>query len=172
MTFTVEDGTGIAGANSYATVDEADAYFAERGVATWTGSDAAKEILLIKATDYIELRFSERFKGDIEFPDTPQGLSFPRLGITGYEGVPDRLKKATYEYALRAIAGPLAPDITYETSGLQLAGKRTKVGPIETELQYKQSGSGSSVPLFRPYPVADGYLRPLLLAGGGNSVYR
>lgn len=172
MAFTVEDGTGIAGANSYATVADADAYFTERGVTAWTGTDDAKKVLLIRATDYIELRFAARFKGATEFPDAPQGLSFPRTGITGYAGVPACLKKATFEYALRAIAGPLAPDLPFEANGLQLTAKRTKVGPIETDLQYKQTGAGSTVPAFRPYPAADTHLRPLLAPSGGNTVYR
>ena len=172
MAFTVEDGTGVVAANSYAAVADADAYFAERGVTAWTGADSAKEFLLIRATDYIELRFAARFKGAKEFPAAPQGLSFPRTGIDGYEGVPVCLKRATFEYALRAIAGSLAPDVPLEANGLQLVGKRTKVGPIETDLQYKQSGAGSVVPAFRPYPAADTHLRPLLAPSGGNTVYR
>lgn len=172
MAFTVEDGTGVVDANSYAALAEADAYFSERGVSTWTGTDDNKKVWLIRATDYIELRFSSRFKGAKEFPDAPQGLSFPRTGITGYEGVPVCLKRATFEYALRAIAGPLAPDLPFETNGLQLTGKKTKVGPIETDFQYKQTGAGSIVPAFRPYPAADTHLRPLLAPSGGNTVYR
>lgn len=172
MAFIVEDGSGVVGANSYASVAEADGYFAERGVTTWSGATEAKQSFLIRATDYIELRFGARFQGTVEFPDAPQGLSFPRTGITGYTGVPDCLKRATFEYALRAIAGPLAPDSPLEPTGLQLAAKRTKVGPIETELQYKQSGAGSASPAFRSYPTADTQLKALLAPSGGNRVYR
>lgn len=171
MAFTVEDGTGVPNANSYATVEEAYAYFRDRGLNTWAGSENVP-VLLIRATDYIELRFAARFKGDAQFPDAPQGLSFPRTGITGYEGIPICLKRATFEYAMRAIAGPLAPDFPFTPNGMQITGKKTKVGPIETDLQYKQIGTGSVAPAFRPYPAADTLIRPLLAGSGGNSVYR
>jgi hypothetical protein len=173
MAFTVEDGTGVVGANSYGTIDGADAYFEDRGVTTWTGTDTQKESYLIRATDYIETRFASRFKGEKEFPDTPQGLSFPRINIDDsgdYVGVPECLKRATYEYALRAIAGALAPDPVFEANGRLLVGKRTKVGPIETDLKYAESGAGSTPAAFRPYPAADALLRPLLYSTRG--VYR
>lgn len=175
MAFVVENGTGLANANSYATVEEADAYFADRGITAWTwesGTPTAKQECLIRATDYIELRFASRFKGNPEFPDTPQALSFPRLDIAGYEGVPECLKRATYEYALRAVSGSLLPDVQVETNGLQLAEKRTKVGPIESEFKYKQTGAGSAISTFRAYPAADRLLRPLLIPGSNNGVYR
>lgn len=172
MAFTVEDGTGVAGANAYDTTDGADAYFEDRGIAAWAGSDAVKEAKLIQATDYIETRFGARFKGNIEFPDAPQGLSFPRTGIDGYEGVPICLKRAMYEYALRAISGALTPDPVYEANGKTLSSKRTKVGPIETDVTYTASGAGAVAPTFRPYPAADALLRPLLLPSGGNRVTR
>jgi hypothetical protein len=169
MAFTVEDGTGVAEANSYATIEDANGYFAERSIAAWTGTDELKQSYLIRATDYIEGRFGQRFRGEAEFPNVPQGLSFPRIGIDGQEGVPLCLKRATFEYALRAATGALAPDPAYETNGMTLASKRTKVGPIETELAYKQS-SGAVPPAFRPYPAADMLLRPLLKPSDG--VYR
>ena len=172
MAFIVETGLGLATANAYASVSDADTYFEERGEAAWTGSDEAKEILLIKATDYIETRFGARFKGEPEFPDTPQALAFPRTGIDGFTGVPTCLKRAAYEYALRAKSGPLAPDPVFESNGKTLAGKRTKVGPIETDITFTQTGAGAVAPTFRPYPAADALLRPLLLPSGGNRVYR
>jgi hypothetical protein len=173
MAFTVEDGTGVVDANSYAAVADADAYFLERGVTGWAGTDDQKETWLIQATDYIEMRFGRRFLGEKEFPDTPQGLSFPRTGIEDVdgneiEGIPLCLMRATYEYANRARVAVLAPDPVFETNGRLLVGKRTKVGPIETDLKYAQSGAGSSAPTFRPYPAADALLRPLLAAVGGT----
>lgn len=172
MAFVVEDGTGVVNANAYATAAEADAYFTDRGVATWTGTSDEKNALLIQATDYIEARWSTRFLGEVEFPETPQALSFPRTGIEGYEGVPECLKRATFEYANRARVAPLAPDPAYEANGKTLTGKRTKVGPIETDLKYAESGPGAIAPAFRPYPAADSLLRPLLGPSAGNRVYR
>jgi hypothetical protein len=65
----VEDGSGIVGANSFATVAEADTYFADRGGNTvWDAlADADKEAALIVATDYIEKKFGTRFQGTKKF---------------------------------------------------------------------------------------------------------
>ena len=77
MTFTVEDETGLEDANAYITIDEFEAYWDDRGYNSSAVSDGNKQIAIIKATDYIENRFRECFKGVPEF--TIQALSFPRL---------------------------------------------------------------------------------------------
>lgn len=159
MAFVYEDGTGKADANSFASVAFADAYFADRSIATWTGTDAEKQACLVKATDYIEGRFGLRFKGEKE--TELQALAFPRTGVSG---MPVNLLKATSEYALRAKAAALAPDPKMDASGLAIVGIKKKVGPIETDTQFATSGSGSVPATFRPYPSAD-----MLLAGLINS---
>lgn len=172
MAFVVEDGTGIANANSYASVTEADSYFSDRGFTTWTGTNAEKQGWLIQATDYIDSRFYARFKGSVEFPDTPQALQFPRIGITGFTGIPLTLKRAAFEYALRAKASPLAPDIKMDASGLIVSETYKKVGPIETQTKFATglNGTNKVSMLFKPYPAADLLLRPLLTSN--NSVIR
>lgn len=173
MAFVVEDGTGLPNANSYAAVADADAYFLERAILTWTGTPEQKASWLIQATDYIELRFSLRFAGEKEFTVDPvQALSFPRVDIEGYTGVPLCLKRATYEYANRARAGLLAPDPAMDATNRSYIGKKTKVGPIETDVQYAQTGAGATAALFRPYPAADQLLRPLLAPSAGTRVIR
>ena len=50
----VEDGTMPTGANSYASVSDADAYHASRGLTAWAAATTAdKEAALVKATDYL-----------------------------------------------------------------------------------------------------------------------
>lgn len=169
MAFTVEDGTGVADANAYITVASADLYFSERGVTTWAGTDAKKEAWIIQATDYINARFGRRFRGDKEFPDV-QAMPFPRTGDSAVEtsaGLPVTLQRATAEYANRARVGALAPDPTVDASGLTVVGKRSKVGPIETETTFKSAGTGSTAAVVRAYPAADMLIAPLLkrLAG-------
>lgn len=166
MAFTPEDGTGLADANSLAAVAFADAYFAERGVAAWTGTDTVKEQALVRATDYVESRWGKRgrFKGEPQFPDVPQALSFPRTGIGSDGVVPQDVQKAVAEYALRALSGTLAPDPVV-TVGPAVESVRQKVGPIETETRYGNAGSVSSVE-FKPYPAADLLLRPYLRGAG------
>ena len=167
MAFTPEDGTGLAAANSLATLDYADAYFEERGVTAWTGTDTVKEQALVRATDYMESRWGKRgrFRGQVQFPDTPQALSFPRLYI-GHDGaVPDDIKRAVCEYALRTLDGTaLAPDPT-TTVGAQVELVRKKVGPLETETRYANGGNPSAVVL-KPYPAADMLVKPYLLGSG------
>lgn len=153
MAFVVEDGTGLANANSYVSVADADAYFADRGITAWTGSSTVKEQALIRATDFIETVYGRRFRGSV-VTDT-QALSFPRY-ITGEDEIPSDLKKATCEYALRALSASLLPDPSSDATGLPLMGKTTIVGPIETTVRY----SGTVPALTKNYPAAD-----MLLAG-------
>lgn len=164
MGFVVEDGTGKVDSNSYATAEEADAYFSDRSVSAWTGTSGVKESALIRATDYIEGRFASRFKG--QKATSEQALSWPRI-VTGYDAdeIPTSLKKATYEYALRALTAKLAPDPVVSESGLAVVAEKKKVGPIEKEVQYAQSGPGSTVTYFKPYPAADMLLSSLLISG-------
>lgn len=152
MAFIVEDGTVVANANSFCTVQFADDYFADRGVAAWAGTNEFKEQRLVQATDYISMRF--RFRGAPV--EAEQALPFPR---TARGPLPAVLLKATCEYALRAITAPLAPDPTVDTSGGKVLEKKEKVGPIEESYKYSESGSAS---LLQAYPAADMLLRGLL----------
>lgn len=165
MAFVVEDGTGKEDANSYGSVAGADAYFAERGVTAWTGSDTVKQQNLIKATDYIDTRFSQKFKGYVLYPDTPQALAFPR---TAFDGMPTALLKATYEYALRSLTNPLAPDPVVSSVGGAVKREKKKVGPLERETEYVEGTT--SVMMFKPYPMADALIAKLL--NSGNRVIR
>lgn len=62
MAFVVEDGTGIASANAYITVQQFKDYHADRGN-TLTGGSGDQQKAIVKATDYIDKRFGRRFKG-------------------------------------------------------------------------------------------------------------
>jgi hypothetical protein len=172
MAFTVEGGTGVTGANSYASVEYADAYFAERGNEVWAAiaADADKEVLLIRATDYIESIFSRRFIG--EMVATDQALSWPRTDAGSYpdDSIPIVLLKATSEYALRANDGPLMPDPTMDASGFSTVVTKKVIGPIEKEFAVM---GGSNPRLVRSYPAADALMASLLQPGtGGNRVTR
>ena len=165
MAFVVEDGTGKSDANSYASVAYADAYFADRGIALWVGTPQEKETYLIRATDYIDGRFASYFKGQQLYTSDPiQALQFPR---DMFVGMPATLLKATCEYALRAIGSTLAPDPTYDPSGMQVASNKTKVGPIETEVSFA-AGSGNVRETIRSYPAADMLIKPLLRGSSAN----
>lgn len=98
-----------------------------------------------------------------------QPLSFPRLDLVDSDGfringIPDRLKEAGAEYAVRAVAANLLPDPTVDDTGRAVIRKKERVGPIEEETQY--AGGGVVSQIFRPYPAADRLLAELLKPGG------
>lgn len=172
MAFISEDGTGLIDSNAYGTVQGFKDYFSDRGVDVSAISDPAIQTLLIQATDYVEKRYSGRFKGCIEFPETPQALSFPRLYVYDSDnrnltGVPRQLAQAIYEYGFRANTETLAPDP--EIINGKVATRTTDiVGPIEETREYESGGAVSY--LFKPYPAADALLRELLTPSGGRVI--
>lgn len=161
MALIVEDGTGKTDANSYASVVIANAYFNDRGVSEWFGSNG-QEKALVRATDYIELKYGSRFMGSAA--TETQALSWPRIGAWQFEEteIPVRLVWACCEYALIAINSDLLQAPAMDANGLVIYTKRQKVGPIETEFSIPESGRGSKVESFKPYPKADLLIAPLL----------
>lgn len=187
MTFEVETGAGLVDSNSYASLAEANAYFADRANTVWAAlDDTAKQAALIQATDYIDQRFGMRFVGikavtlEREY-DHEQALEWPRLK-TGQESwdfvdltetgvVPTKLKFACSEYALRVISAPLAPDLVIDPSGVTMVTISQKAGPVQQDFA---TASGRSTPatvfIVRPYPGADMYLRDLVTPSGGRTL--
>lgn len=167
MPMIVEDGTGVTGANSYSTVQAADDYFALFGGDAWTALTVPqKETALVRATQYIELVWSKIYPGT-KFKET-QGLGYPRL-LCCHDTTPSfpaALVSACAEYAVRASAGPLAPDLEYDASGRQPTMKMEKVGPLEEETRWANPTGLIVTPQFRPYPVPDSLMRSFLPAGG------
>ena len=157
MAFTVEDGTIVDEANSYVSVEYADAFFAERGITAWDGEDTAKQYALVKATDYVDT-FNNEFK------DTSKGgpLYFPSNNESGLGEMPSQLLKAVCEYALIALSTPLTPNPVIDNSGMQLESFEKTVGPLTTKKKFLSSFVSRSV----RYPSGDKYLRQLLRTGG------
>lgn len=125
MSLIVEDGSGVAGAESYISVAAADTYFNNVGSDAWAGlSTTEKEQALRKATLYISGEFRDRWAGvrvsatqALDWPrylvpvrDAPGGTRYP----TFYPNttVPLGVQYACAEAAVRASAGDLAPDLT------------------------------------------------------------
>ncbi len=167
MAFTVEDGTGLANANAYITKAEFVAYWADRNH-NLTSSNAQQEAAIVKATDYVENRFRTKFKGNREF--ATQALSFPRTKLYDsdgqlVEGLPTRLKNAIAEYAHRALSAELATDPTFEDNGLLLKSTKEKVGPIEEEKHYLETGT---IMIYKPYPSADALLEEYISKGSNS----
>lgn len=165
MAFTPEDGTGLPNSNSYADVAYADTYFLDRGNDAWAAlSTDDKQVALIQATDYINIRYGEKFKGVIA--SETQALLWPRLYVgSSALQMPDSLLRSTAEYAIRASVAPLAPDAPVDATGRLWIKKREEVGPIVEETTY-DSNSASDLYTFRPYPIPDALIKPLLVGGG------
>jgi hypothetical protein len=174
MALVPEDGTGVADANSYIDMDYADAYFSDRGKDAWIDADpAVKEVALIDATDYINMRWgmTPGFKGAVA--TETQSLLWPRLYVgSSVFQMPDTLKRSTAEYAIRALQGPLAPDYPYDDTGRLVIKKREEVGPIVEEVTYDPN-SANDLYTPRSYPVPDALIKPILLtAGYGGGLMR
>lgn len=167
MALIVEDGTGVPGANSYASVAYADSYFNARLNQVWGGLlEPQKEAALILGTDYINARWGRFLRGKKTVEDQP--LEFPR-DIYGDE-MPNVLLAATCEYAVRASQTSLFPDPLVDETGYQITGKTEKVGPIEEKTTYAYEGPGSTMRIWLPYPYPDSLMRSLLTQIGNRVI--
>lgn len=114
--------------------------------------------------------------GSWNFPTTVGGgddgasqpLSFPRRNLVDRDGqpvlgIPEKLKAAMYEYALRALTEALNPDPEFNDSGRVIKKEKTKVGPIEEEFEYEDNGQIT----IRVYPAADALLQDYVQPAGG-----
>lgn len=154
MAIIVEDGSGVANANSYNSEAELTAFATDRGI-TLT---ADEDVLLIKAMDYIESLNYIGYR-----TSTTQALSFPRTCIVidgvciDSDEIPPQLKKAQLHLAV-AIDGGYNPLAT-STQGI----KRKRVDVIEVEYM---DGS-SAAPVIKS---VNAYLAPLINGGGRNVI--
>lgn len=134
-----------ATANSYLTDAEADTYADERLRSTnWTSEsdDDVKARALIQATRWLD---NMDFVG--ERTTEAQALEWPRLEAytkDGYEyatdAVPDVVKRATFELALRLLNDNAASTDTLAESGLERFDE-AKVGPLDVKIRHaKKSG--------------------------------
>jgi hypothetical protein len=163
MALIVEDGSGLADAESYASVEYADAYFLARGKEAWAGigdseswggqwagvwyglAPANKEAYLRRATDYMGAVFAMLWVG--RRATRQQALDWPRME---WEGVPVPVVRACCELAFRAVAGPLMVDEGPRTI-------REKVGPIA--VKHPMGASQQTRPAF-VWSMLEPYLKP------------
>lgn len=158
----IEDGSVVAGANSYVTAQEIVDYAALRGVTIANDEDQV-DILAIKAMDYLNTLC---YIGELVEPGV-QPLPWPRKciepGDTADDWVytiPANLKTAQMQLGLDVFNG-----IELTPSGPKTAQmKRSKVGPIEREF-FEISGVLGSVDEAR-LTVASAALAPLLCGHG------
>jgi hypothetical protein len=163
-TLVVEDGSGIANANSYTSVSFSLAHFDNRAnPAAWSGAaTAVQEAALRQATFYLEDVYGANWRG--AKASEAQALSWPRSGVTdgdtgfGYDSdeIPTRLQEAVCELALRVVDGDtLNPDVAVGAAGVTTSA--VSIGSVSISESY--AGSSSTAPRF---PEVHQKLRPLL----------
>jgi len=165
MALVVEDGSGKKDADSYLSVTDADNYHTNHSGSTdWSGASVAeKEKALRLATQYLDVRYNGLWKGNRS--NEEQSLDFPRANIADSDGyyyehdeIPQRLKDATAELALRVVEGDKLLDDIMKPGSIKR--KRVKTGPVESETEY--IGGYNQV---KKYPLIDGLIRPLISVG-------
>jgi len=148
MALIVEDGTVVVGAESY--ISEADSltYHAARGNSPWpTITQAQREEALRRATDYMNQMYRSRWKGyrktavqTLDWPRTYVHLEpFTHGAVGAYPFlvadniVPVEVKNACAEFAIRAAAGELTPDLTRAESSVRVGEISVTYDPTSSE---------------------------------------
>lgn len=171
MALVVEDGTGKSDAESYISVADATTYLTSIGEATeWSAAQVAdQEAALRLSTSWIDGRYS--WSG---FPkNDAQALDWPRFDAFDCEGrlldsdsVPEAVRRATAWVAKESVAGSV--DLTGVNTDGRISRKRSKVGELESEIEYEPGGApGGDVSL----PFADSLLSCIFesITGGSSS---
>lgn len=158
MAIIVEDGTIVAGANSYVTETELENYAEDRGVTL--GGDPA--VLLVAAADYLET-FRNQYRGALVDRDQP--LAWPRDGavIEGFawddDEIPRQVLLAQMIVAVEIGAGedPLNPP-----AALPVVKERVE-GAVEVQyaapVGFKLSKTSKARALINALTQGAGYLR-------------
>lgn len=164
MPIVVEDGTGLANANSYASEGTLEVYADNHGVTLATG-DA--EAALIRATAAIDATYRGRFPG-YKTNGRDQALELPRLAGYDIEGnllpadeVWTEVVNATCEAAIRELIEPgsMMPDL--ERGGNI---KSLKAGSVAIEY-------GANATARTTFTVIDGILSGILISGSAGGLF-
>lgn len=115
MALVVEDGTGLANAESYVSAVGLASYCGGRGLILGTVSDDAIEAALRRATAYIDATYRSRFPG---YPTNGrnQALQWPRT--QAYVASPERGEEVPYGVGYRGGFGAYMPGPDYIPSNV------------------------------------------------------
>lgn len=171
MALIVEDGSGLANAESYVSVAGAEAYATARGLAFSASPADPAEQALRRATQWLDAVFLASFPGQ-RTNGRSQALQWPRVGAHDSEGeaiasdeIPVEIVHATIEAAVRELKSPgsLSPDVTPGK-----IKKSAKVGDIAVEYAI---GSGSAQEQRPIVSVIDDILGSLLSITRGPALF-
>lgn len=160
MALIVEDGTGLATAEAYASVAELQAHRPRSSFSIPVGAtDAQIEAALIRATAAVDGYMGSRWPG-LRLTSA-QALDWPRSGAWDRDGwpltgLPAAVKVAAMEAALVEL-GSLGALTEPQSRGGQIT--REKVGPVETEY-------AKGAPAATMYPAISQALSRIVRGGG------
>lgn len=164
MALIVEDGTGLANAESYVSVAYFRTYCTARGHDISDYDDTEIEQALRRGTEWFEALYSARLPG--ARVSLTQALTLPQTGLYDARGyavasnaVPVQVQKAVCEATLRELATPggLSPDLV--TGQIE---KRVRVDTIEVEYASGSTGAEGQRPTLT---IVDGIMSSLLRGG-------
>ena len=161
MALIIEDGSIVAGANSFTTDAEFQAYATARNI-TLPATEPERDALQILAVDYL-FSVEDKMKGcrvSIE-----QELPYPRKGVC-YNGfavpsnsIPQALKNAQMELAIQV-----------NTSDILVSEQTQNLASFDVKDVYSESYHGGGSWTEVRTDKANAYLNPLLVNNGSNNM--
>lgn len=134
MSLIVEDGNGLANAESYVSTAELTAYATKWGLSGFPTESTKLEVLARKATRAMDAMYS--YIGDKA--DEDQALQWPRVGDSAPSGVPGCVKDGTCEMAyVYLTTDPLAP---LSSTAAGVTEVTEQVGPLKTTTKWSDGG--------------------------------
>lgn len=168
MAFVVQGDVPVTSANAYVDATYFVAYHTDRGTDVSSYLTAAIEFAIVRATQYLDLRFEyigERSLSNQEL-EWPRQFAYDDRG-NSVSGVPVVVKQAVCEYTLRALTTSLMPDPDQtDNTGRPIKSREEAVGPIIEKVEYER-GATYALP---DYPIADRMLvaRGLVASGAAG----
>lgn len=171
VNFVVQDeDTPTSTANAYISVAEFQDYHSNRNN-TYSATESQIEVAIIKATDYVDARWT--FAG-LRYSED-QSTECPRQEVineAGYwvSGLPMAFKQAVAEYALLALTQELMPNPTSDESNRKVQSYSKEIGgAISKSVTYIGGGQYQ----WPQYPLADKMMRRSeLIANRGGELAR
>jgi len=136
MPIIVETGAGVEGANSFASIVEADDFHSLRNNTAWASATSTeKTAALVNASDYLNT-FYVASCGPLS---ASQGLQWPTMADSG---LPAPIRAATLSLALYALSGPLTGRVE---RGVKATSQKLD-GVGETSTTFEDSEPGDAFP--------------------------
>lgn len=166
----VEDGTNVAGADSWVKGSEVDAYHDNMGNTAWAAvDDDVKTASIRGAASYLVRRYRADWKGTKA--NQTQALPWPRKGATDEDGfdllktdIPRVLKDAQCEVALLIATGQIDMRPVYQHGGRVSMESVSVQGAVTESTTY-----ASDAPIGPTFPWLDEMLSGILMSWGSLS---